>query len=197
MVATTPRRGPISERYRPHRLDDIVGSPRARTELRSWAAEWNAGRVPARRAVVLAGPPGVGKTTTALALAEENGWSLVEMNASDARNERAIELVAGRASITHTLAVSVAGGPRARALILLDEADCLTGRRTETPRVAPPPVTLREFLRGRYGRDRGPERCLGTRLGWTPAAVLRMGRPPPHGGTSRLDPTGPGSARPF
>ncbi len=152
MAENSPRRGPITERYRPHRLEDIVGSARTRDELRAWAAEWNSGKVPNRRAVVLAGPPGVGKTTTALALAEENGWSLVEMNASDARNEHAIEQVAGRASITHTLASTMAGGGRARALILLDEADCLTGRRAETPRAAPVPVTLREFLRGRYGK---------------------------------------------
>ncbi len=94
--------------------------------------------------------PGVGKTTTALALAAEYGWSLVEMNASDARNESAIDRVAGRASITHTLTESAVGAPRAHALILLDEADCLTGRRTETARAVPAPVTLREFLRGRY-----------------------------------------------
>ncbi len=101
---------------------------------------------------MLSGPPGVGKTTTALALALENGWNLVEMNASDARNERAIEEVAGRASITHTLEGSLRGGLRNRALILLDEADCLTGRKTDSARPAPPPASLREFLRGRYGK---------------------------------------------
>ncbi len=141
---------PLAERLRPRKLADLIGNAGARQKLREWATDWEGPRPPARRAVLLSGPPGVGKTSAALALAEERGWTLVEMNASDARNERAIEQVAGRASITHTLSDGAArAGPR-RALILLDEADCLTGRLTESPRPAAEPVVLREFLRGRY-----------------------------------------------
>jgi len=151
MVAKGDSRLPLSERHRPHRLDDVVGGSKGRADLRAWADLWASGRPPARRAVVLAGPPGVGKTSTALALAEEYGWTLVEMNASDARNEAAIEQVAGRASITHTLTSGVSKGARSHALILLDEADCLTGRLTETAKATPAPAGLREFLRGRYG----------------------------------------------
>ena len=144
------RRLPLSERLRPRRLDEIVGNAKAREELRRWAEEWNGPRPPARRAALLMGPPGVGKTTAALALAEENGWTLVEMNASDARNEAAINLVAGRASVSHTLAEPAGRRGRTRALILLDEADCLTGRLNESARTTPPPPSLREFLRARY-----------------------------------------------
>ncbi len=118
---------PLAERLRPSRLDDVVGNPRARYELRAWGQEWQRGQTPGRRAAILSGPPGVGKTTAALALAAEFGWNVVEMNASDARNEAAVEQVAGRASVSHTLGESMAKGPR-HALILLDEADCLTGR---------------------------------------------------------------------
>jgi len=151
MAARRPAPLPLSERLRPTHLDAIVGNPRARYELRMWGEEWQAGRTPARRAAVLSGPPGVGKTTAALALAAEFGWTPVEMNASDARNESAVEQVAGRASVSHTLGETTTGkGPR-HALILLDEADCLTGRLTETPRPRPTPPSLNEFLRGRYG----------------------------------------------
>jgi DNA polymerase III delta prime subunit len=146
-----PDRRPLSERFRPRRLDDLVGNPRARFELRTWAERWQAGGVPTYRAAVLSGPPGVGKTSAATALATELGWSLVEMNASDARNESAIEEVAGRASVSHTLSDSGPGLPPARALILLDEADCLTGRLTETPKPVAKPTSLRDFLEGRYG----------------------------------------------
>jgi len=142
---------PLAERLRPTRLDDIVGNPRARYELRAWATAWQEGRTPDRRAAVLSGPPGVGKTTAALALAADLGWTVVEMNASDARNEGAVEQVAGRASVSHTLGETPTGkGPR-HALILLDEADCLSGRLTETARARPTPPVLSDFLRGRYG----------------------------------------------
>ena len=151
MPSRAPAHLQLTERLRPTRLDEIVGNPRARYELRSWALEWQEGKTPARRAAVLSGPPGVGKTTAALALAAELGWTPVEMNASDARNEAAVEQVAGRASVSHTLGETPTGkGPR-HALILLDEADCLTGRLTETPRARPAPPGLSEFLRGRYG----------------------------------------------
>ncbi len=150
MAAAWVRRAPLSERYRPHRIDDLPLPPRVRQTLRGWASEWNSGRVPSRRALLLSGPPGVGKTSAALALAEEMGWSLVEMNASDARNQSAIEQIAGRASITHPLEEGSATGSRRHILILLDEADCLSGRRSEPARPSPKPPTLAEFLRGRY-----------------------------------------------
>jgi DNA polymerase III delta prime subunit len=151
MTSRANSRLPLAERLRPTRLDDIVGNPRARYELRAWAMQWEEGRIPARRAAVLSGPPGVGKTTAALALAADLGWTLVEMNASDARNEQAVEQVAGRASVSHTLDETVAGQRARHALILLDEADCLTGRLTETVRSRPVPPALADFLRGRYG----------------------------------------------
>jgi replication factor C large subunit len=150
MAPRPPAHLPLTERLRPTRLDDLIGNARARYELRAWATEWQEGRVPGRRAAVLSGPAGVGKTTAALALAAEFGWTLVEMNASDARNEKAIEQVAGRASVSHTLGDSVGAKGARHALILLDEADCLTGRLTETARARPSPPGLAEFLRGRY-----------------------------------------------
>ncbi len=170
MVERARSRWPLSERHRPHRLDDVIGGAKGRAELRSWADQWASGHPPARRAVVLAGPPGVGKTSTALALAEEYGWTLVEMNASDARNEAAIEQVAGRASITHTLSSGTSKGQRSHALILLDEADCLTGRLTESARATPAPVPLREFLRGRYGTVEALNASWGLSAGGKPPA---------------------------
>jgi len=105
-----------------------------------------------------------------MALSEEYGWTLVEMNASDARNEKSIEQVAGRASITHPLTSTVSKGHHAHALILLDEADCLTGRLTESAKSSPAPVGLREFLRGRYGTVGALNAAWG---------LVAGGKPPP------------------
>ena len=78
-----------TEKYRPATLDEVVGNPAAVAELRKWANGWMRGR-PDRKAVILQGDPGSGKTSAALALANEMGWTLIEMNASDCRNADAI-----------------------------------------------------------------------------------------------------------
>jgi len=167
MAMGHPHRLPLAERLRPVRLSEILGNPKARTELRSWAESWNTGRIPARRAAILTGPPGVGKTTAALAIGAEMGWTVVEMNASDARNQAAIERVAGRASISHTLGEYGGGGRGSRhALLLLDEADCLSGRAPSSARPVRVPPPLGEFLRGRYGTVEALNAAWG--LGGTP-----------------------------
>ncbi len=150
-----PDRRPLVERLRPTSLRAILGNPRAVSQLRDWAEEWDrAEGVPRRRAALLEGPPGVGKTTAALALAAERGWTVVEMNASDARNQSAIDEVAGRAALTNTLgSFGVYRGTRegGRTLILLDEADSLSGRSSEDRPRPRSSLSLREFLRTRYG----------------------------------------------
>lgn len=155
MPAPTIDRRPLVERWRPHSLGEITGNAAAISRLKTWAQEWGSGRgPPRRRAALLVGPPGVGKTTAALALAADQGWTVVEMNASDARNQTAIEGIAGRASMTNTLGTAgvyrgTKGGER--TLILLDEADSLSGRVGEERPRPRTPQPLREFLRTRYG----------------------------------------------
>lgn len=150
MTATADRR-PLADRARPQRLADLAGNARVLAAFRSWGVAWTGPQPPRQRAALLEGPPGTGKTSAALALAQEMGWEVVEMNASDARNQSAIDLVAGRAAITRTLSAEpTASHPR--TLILLDEADCLTGRATEgAAERKRPAATFREFLRTRYG----------------------------------------------
>ncbi len=117
-------------KYRPKTLDEVLGNPGAVRELRSWAKSWDEG-TPSKRAVVLMGPPGIGKTSAALALASDMGWGVVEMNASDQRTGDAIEDIALRGAMFNTFTGdgdylrSSEGG---RKLIILDEADSLFGR---------------------------------------------------------------------
>ncbi len=118
-----------TEKYRPKTLKDVIGNPSATNELMAWAHSWDSG-IPPKRAVVLIGTPGVGKTTSAEALASDMGWGITEMNASDQRTGDMIREIATRGAQTNTFDDSgnyldiKEGG---RKLIVLDEADSLFG----------------------------------------------------------------------
>ncbi len=118
-----------TEKYRPRTLDDVLGNPAAVNSLRGWAKQWENG-IPQYRAVVLMGSPGIGKTTSALALANEMGWDVVEMNASDQRNSKVIEQIALRGSRFNTFGEDgsyMAASEGKKKLIILDEADNFFG----------------------------------------------------------------------
>jgi replication factor C large subunit len=181
---------PLTERVRPDRLDEMAGNPEAIAELRRWAKAWQAPHGPPRlRAALLAGPPGVGKTTAAIALAHDLGWGLVEMNASDARNRLSIEQVAGRAALTNAFSLTgelLRSDRGQHTLILLDEADCLFSRDTESPATdAPPRVTFREFLRNRYGNVEALAKAWGLGTSPAPPPFSEWSDVPASGGRSK------------
>ena len=120
-----------TERHRPKSLEALVGNGPSVARIREWAAAWKAG-TPKARALILAGPPGTGKTSAALALAADMGWSVIELNASDARNAAAIQKVALAGAVHQTFgsdgSFHATGQDGGRKLIVLDEADNLTER---------------------------------------------------------------------
>ena len=107
------------EKYRPTKLDDIVGQDDIVARLRAYV---KAGNLPH---LLFAGPAGTGKTTSAIALARElfgEDWrtNFAELNSSD---ERGIETV--RVKIKD-IARTAPIGERGFKIIFLDEADNLT-----------------------------------------------------------------------
>ncbi|MCL2318137.1 MAG: replication factor C large subunit [Methanomassiliicoccaceae archaeon] len=115
-----------TEKYRPAKLDDIVGNAQAVKKLREWAVSWNKG-IPKKRAVVLIGTPGIGKTSSAIALANDMNWDIIEMNASDQRTASAVKAVALKASNFTSLGVDEDFNNKRKKLIVMDEADNLFG----------------------------------------------------------------------
>lgn len=106
-----------SEVYRPKRVEQMVGNEDARLAVLKWLQKWVSGTKP----LLLIGPPGVGKTTLAHAIAAQFGFDLVEMNASDTRNKEGIH--ARLAPVMNN--VSIFG---TKSLLFLDEVDGISGR---------------------------------------------------------------------
>ena len=106
-----------TEKYRPSTLTEVRGNDSARKELQQWAESWD----DHREAAIVHGRPGVGKTSAAHALANDLGWDVMELNASDDRTRDVVERIAGEASKSATLT----GGKR--RLVVLDEADNFHG----------------------------------------------------------------------
>ena len=113
-----------TERYRPETERQLEGNVSNRKIIRNWLEQWQNGR-PKKPGLLLVGPPGVGKTTIARAVANDMGWDVIELNASDARNAVAIRKAATNASTHRSLFMNE--NSNKRTLILLDEVDHLTG----------------------------------------------------------------------
>lgn len=109
-----------TQKHKPQTLMEIVGNKTAKEKILDWLKSWNKG-IPKKRAILLHGPPGIGKTVTVEVLAKELNMELVEKNASDYRTSEAIKRFAGMASQYATLF----GENR---IILLDEMDGIAGR---------------------------------------------------------------------
>jgi len=99
------------EKYRPKKIGEVLGQEAAKKEILSWLAS-------PKKALLLHGPPGVGKTSLIEAVANEKNLDLIELNASDERTPEMIEAVLGNTIKQKSLF-------RKGKLILLDEIDGL------------------------------------------------------------------------
>eukprot|EP01018_Ginkgo_biloba_P012608 Gb_10901 [translate_table: standard] len=111
---------PWVEKYRPAKVEDIVGNQDAVSRLQVIARDGNMPNL------ILAGPPGTGKTTSILALAHELLGSnykegVIELNASD---DRGIDVVRNKIKMFAQKKVTLP--PGRHKIIILDEADSMT-----------------------------------------------------------------------
>ncbi|KAG8738955.1 hypothetical protein FRC12_016486, partial [Ceratobasidium sp. 428] len=128
-------------KYAPQNLKEICGNKPSIDKLQLWLHEWQASakggfKKPGKngmnmfRAVLLGGPPGIGKTTSAHLVAKLEGYTPIELNASDTRSKKLIE---NGANINNTSLDGWMGGSGAtnvagveitdRTVLIMDEVD--------------------------------------------------------------------------
>ncbi|KAH7320398.1 P-loop containing nucleoside triphosphate hydrolase protein [Rhizoctonia solani] len=111
---------PWVEKYRPQRLDDIVGNAETIDRLKVIAQDGNCPHI------IISGMPGIGKTTSIHCLAhamlgDAYKEGVLELNASD---ERGIDVVRGKIKAFAQKKVTLP--PGRHKIVILDEADSMT-----------------------------------------------------------------------
>lgn len=109
---------PWVEKYRPQTFLEIKGQDAPVMEVKRFLEKFNLGKLTTRckRALIMHGPPGVGKTTLAYVVARSRNAEIFELNASDLRNKSKLKEVLRPAIEQQSLI-------KKNKIILVDEAD--------------------------------------------------------------------------
>ncbi|KAL6497828.1 replication factor C subunit 1 [Orobanche hederae] len=138
---------PWTEKYRPKVPNDIVGNPSLVKQLHDWLVNWNdqflnTGKkakgkkqsdAGAKKAVLLCGTPGIGKTTSAKLVSKMLGFHTVEVNASDSRGKADAKIEKGIGGSTsnsikelvsnEALSLHMERSHHPKTVLIMDEVD--------------------------------------------------------------------------
>lgn len=109
------KRHALIEKYRAKKFTDLLGVDIAILESKRFLQEF-----PKKKALLLHGSAGTGKTSLAHIIAKENDLEVLELNASDLRNKAKLEQVLRPASEQQSLF-------KKGKILLMDEVDGVTG----------------------------------------------------------------------
>ncbi|EXF85607.1 replication factor RFC1 C terminal domain-containing protein [Colletotrichum fioriniae PJ7] len=104
-AAPTPTAAPVqlwTSKYAPTALNHICGNKAQVEKIQAWLRNWQKARkydfqrrgadgMGGTRAIIISGPPGIGKTTAAHLAAKLEGFDVIESNASDTRSKKLVE----------------------------------------------------------------------------------------------------------
>lgn len=107
-----------TEKYRPKYFSDVYGQEQAVEALKTFIKKH--GRAGEKKAAVLHGPPGIGKTTLVHVAASESSSEIFEMNASDLRDREKMKQVLRPVTEQKSLL-------KRNKIILIDEVDGISG----------------------------------------------------------------------
>jgi replication factor C large subunit len=108
---------PLTRKYMPRSLSAIIGNADVMEAARKWAESMLSGKK--ERPLMVYGPPGIGKTSLAYALASDLGLEILEVSSSGLRDKATLERNIRPAFFSDT----VFGKKR---IILIDDIDAMT-----------------------------------------------------------------------
>lgn len=107
----------LTWKYRPRKLSDIIGNEKVIHSVKIWIENWLKGKK--QKPLLLYGPPGIGKTSIAYALASEYDFEILELSASELRNYERIKRKLGGFMTAQSLFGK-------KKLVLVDDIDFIS-----------------------------------------------------------------------
>lgn len=111
------------EKYKPKKKNDLIGNKTCIDKLQGYLRGWPR---TTKRAVLLSGPPGIGKTSSAKIIAEELGYSCIERNASDARSKKKLKNLVAQSISNHGImeyTTNNCNSGKGKQVLIMDEVD--------------------------------------------------------------------------
>jgi len=109
---------PLFEKYRPAKFSEVIGQDVAIDKIKAFISSFEK-KISKKKAILMYGPAGTGKTTLAHVFAKELGYELFELNSSDLRNRSKLDEVLKPSTLQKSLFSK-------GKIILVDEVDGVT-----------------------------------------------------------------------
>ncbi|KAH0742617.1 hypothetical protein KY290_030610, partial [Solanum tuberosum] len=138
---------PWTEKYRPKAIVDIIGNKSLVEQIQRWLESWDEHFLKAaskgkgkkqndsgaKKAVLLSGMPGIGKTTSSKVVSQMLGFQTIEVNASDSRGKADSKIEKGISGSTansikelvsnESLSANIGRSHHQKTVLIMDEVD--------------------------------------------------------------------------